>query len=425
MQDPIHNYNVHPMVAASARDVLNLIRADALNGGWIVDEWDPTLVEATETGGPELYLQTQSGFGAEARFSLKALRGQGDHSAITVYGNTAYNPGNRVDNQPGMFARSPSPVQNGAPIAEVFAGLWDAGGIYADPVDGGLYQTPGDFSPAAPPALPWLNCFDTTPIDNVWIFWDLNGLGNPGGRVLAAFWYTENVLNALILGKVYYDDESGETDGNLLASWCRPFDDRASLLLPVNNSLGGERTDPTPGQNPWVLIRNRTSGPVTWPPGPADGSPLADVGTIVLSRGRLEAGDGFQDALISAIHRPDQPFDGVLNTLQGDAFPNPRISVHYEGLGPQHRRGLARHRRISLFPDGGGIAGGQAIGAGPTNWADSGYFLPWHYVPTVGLKEGDVITSGSRRFVVFPGNRGGTNTDPHRYSGIAMRISNI
>ena len=430
MADPVHDYREHTNLIRSADDLIGTLRNDALLAGWVVNEYDPSPIPGSQTGGDELYIRTNSGMATEAYFSLKAMLGAlgQDHTVLLPYANTGYGPYNRVDNQPGMFARHASDIANRAPWTEVFSGMWDTGGVNADPGDGGKYKTADGLAPRANPADHHLNCNGSNLIDKVWVFWDRNDADTAaGGRMLAVVWYTENQLNALVMGKVYYDDESSETEGegNLLATWCSPFDDRALLLPPTNDSLGAERTDLGAGKSPLVLVRNRVKGGVTWPPGTPNGLSIGQVGSVVLSRGRLEASDGNNDNLISAIRRPDQSFSATHNDRQGDAFPDPRLTIHYEAHGTVHRRGFARSRNISRMPNGGPLTGDFMAGAGLTDWQDSGFFLPWYYAPCYGQKEGDIITNGTRRYMVFPGNRGGVNTDSHRYAGIAFRLRDL
>ena len=99
-------------------------------------------------------------------------------------------------------------------------------------------------------------------------------------------------------------------------------------------------------------------------------------------------------------------------------FPDPAVTIYYDRAND--RRGVCRHRNIARFPDGGEIDPMSP----PIDWRDSGFFFPWYFAPVVGLAPGNTFSNGTRRYIVFPGGRGGdSGNDGHRYAGIAWRIS--
>jgi len=427
VQDPIHNFTLYNNTSGHADAILDKLRIAALAAGWIVNEWDTFPAIGTTIGGRELYLRTNAGAGLSQHsfFSLKAHMGQGaDHTGIAIYANTGYSPSFRVDNQPGMFARHGSDILNAALWTEIFSGLWDNGGPNGDPLDTGKYKTPGGAVPFLQTNKAHFTCRNGGTLDKLWFIQDTSA------RVLAALWYVDNVLQCLVIGKIYYDDEGvapSNFDGQLLAGWAMKYDDRLLLNPPINDSLGGERTSAAADSAPFAMIRNRTVGGVTFPSGTPTGTPFFQCGTVVKSFDRIEATDNLNQVNSSAGHRPDQTFGATHNNLQAALFPNPKLTIHYEALaGSQNRRAVARHRRISRWPNGGALAGAYPQGQGSVDWADSRYGFPWYFVPTAGLNPGDIITNGTRRYLVFPGNRGGV--DPfasHRWAGIGFRLTDI
>lgn len=435
MTDPIHTYTAILALAGGAESFLAQLRIRALAAGWVIDEWDTTPTIGTSTGGAELYLRTQkTGFSEQGSFSLKAFLGSNaDQTGIFVCANTAYNGLLRFDNQPGMFARKNNDITNGVSWAQIFAGQWDNGGINANFGDPGLYQTapPGAGSPPVPSlisSVPHLNFPRASAIDKLWFFNDIVGAG--GSRTLTAVWYVGAQLYMVALGKVHYDNEGAapdNVDGSLLACLHNKFDDRNTLLLPANNSLGCQVSDAAASavNAPLALIRQRTNGGVTWPAGTPTGAPLALAGPVVKSNDHLEASDGnVNDLNRSMVIRPDQNFDSLAANLSDLRFPNPRLSVHRETFGAQQRLGFARARGISRYPNGGTMLGINGAQAGVTDWSDARWALPWYSACTLGAAEGDIVSNGSRQYMLFPGNRGGI--DPlasHRRAGIAFRIA--
>ena len=114
-----------------------------------------------------------------------------------------------------------------------------------------------------------------------------------------------------------------------------------------------------------------------------------------------------------------------------DPLPGPGevvIDVHAAGLNFPDTLIIAGKYQLQPelpFVPGAEAAGMiSAIGEGVTDWGDSRFEFPWYFVPTAGLKEGDVISNGTRQYLVFPGNRGGSDAlAPHRAAGLGFRIA--
>lgn len=425
MQDPIHTVMTRTSVTGGADAVLLFIRDAAVAAGWIVDEYDTTPDINTSQGGDELYIHTNSPAHAfQSYFSLKAFRGaSSDQSGIVIYCNTGYDVTRRVDNQPGMFARHASDITNAAPWTQIFSGLWDGGGINAFPGDHGRYQTPGGAFPTLANNVAHLNCYLTTAHDKLWAFYDNQY------RTLGVFWYTGNILNGFVIGKVYYDFEGSfpdNSDAHLLAGWMSKFSEKDTTNPPWPNSLGCSRTSFNAGEYPFAIIRNKTKGSETWPVGTPDGNPMVGVGSVVQNAGKLEASDGINLPNTAGLVRPDETFTRTANSIQNQIIPNPRITLHYEAYsGSQHRRGVARCRNVSRI-NGGAFAGSFQTGGGSVDWADSRFFFPWYFAPCANLAPGDTITNGTRRYVALMGNRQGTDLfASHRWAGLAFRISDL
>ena len=439
-QDPVFTQVTSaPLTPGSAENVLAFIQSTAVAAGLTINEYDTAPVITGEQGGDELYMSPAvAAIGNPPQFSLKAFQGTtGDQQAIKVWMNTGYNNNFRVDNQPGMYAQSKPYPTNGVNRTQVFSGLWDSL-PNANPVDLGMYLTQ-PWNAGAPLTGPTptiassvcsLHTYATTSIDAIYGFYDAP-LGLGSSRCLIFIWYINNTMYGLAMGHVLWDNEGTAPDddeGHMLQVWGNIYDNNAATGLPCPDSLGGTINPPAAVNAALEVIRNRTNNSITFPPGTPDGNPLMDSGPVVLQQNRIEASDNQSDANISAIVRPDQDFQSVHNNLQGDAFPNPRISIHREplvGTLTQERLGFHRPRHVSRFPDGGALTGDFASGLGTPDWSDSGFSFPVYYAPTRLQRDNDVVTEGTRQYVLFPGNRSGVApwTQAWRVAGLAIRIA--
>jgi len=438
-QDPVFSVQQQLLSPGSAEGVLSFIRSVAVLAGWVVDEYDVTPSPALETGGDELYVHPAvGGVTNPPYFSLKAFDGSAaDQQAIKIWMNTGYDSTKRADNQPGMYAQSKPWPTNAVDRTQVFSGAWDTL-PNANPADLGMYLTQA-WNPAFPllgpapvisSAATSLHTKATSSIDQIYGFYDAP-LSLGSSRCLIFVWYIDNTMYGIAMGHVLWDVEGVSPDddeGHLLTCWGNAYDDRLLELPPHPDSLGGTINQATPSAIILELIRNRTSGSETFPTGTPNGNPLMDSGPVVLQQGRIEASDNVADANISAVVRPDQDFESLWNNLQGDAFPNPRITIHREPIvGPmtQERLGFHRPRHISRFPDGGVLLGNYAIGEGSSDWSDSGFSFPIYFAPLRLQADGDTVTEGTRQYMLFPGNRSGGSpyTQAWRVAGLAVRIA--
>lgn len=430
-QDPLFAYTLHSSLAAGGRNVLNQIRGEAVAAGWTIDRWLNTN-PVDERGGAELCMHTNcSGLSEQTYVSLKVFNGSAaDQEVICAWMNTGYDASRRVDNQPGMYARSQRLPDNVADVTQVFAGDWDGSGANRNPANPSEYLTAaydGTYSGTAPVAQSdesFLNVYGSTALDKLWVFRDVPGSGS--SRCLIAVWYVNDTLQGICLGKGLYDAEGlapTNVDGCLLAKWVSEFDSTAGTSGPKNNSCATTTT--TPGDGALAVIRQRTNGGVTFPSGTPDGSPLAaNCGPVTKSTDRIGASDNVTDANISEVVRQDISFSSLVNDVQGNAFPNPRIAVHREYFGVQSRVGFAQPRMISRWPNGGAFGSGFSSGLGSVDWADSRMRLPWYYACCSGEAEGAVITEGSRQIIIFPGSRNGIDLEAsHRAAGIGLRLA--
>lgn len=387
--------------------------------------------------GPELYFRTRSNFGTEAFFSMKYFTPDfGDPGLLQIWMNTGFDGDKRVDNQPGMFAKTFLGPENAVDAAEVFNGDWDDGGVNASTINPSEYKTVGATPTTPGPVVTldegeaglWFPNNGGTDDFDVWYLYDQNQGASPargGSRSLAVIWYTQNAMMGFVLGKVMYDDEApGAVDklnGNLLTTWQIPYDSVGlTLPLPINDSLGGEISTPATKRHTQEIIRSFTpAGGSAWPTGTPDGSLLAKCGTVVLNEGHLECGDDLGAGDKSAHHRPDQRFSESYNSLQPNTFPNPRMTVYYDHTN--QRRAFCRHRYVAR------VRGGEVDpNSPPTDWLDSSFYFPWYYAPVRGMHPGDIDNNGTRQYMVFPGTRGGDeNADAARYAGIAFRLVDL
>lgn len=432
MQDPVFGTTNHTG-NQNGSQVLGFLNSNMGGSsfpiGWARDEYD-----ASAPHGPELYCHTRSNFGAETYISMKLFTQPfGQPGLLAIWMNTGYDPDKRVDNQPGMYAKTAGGPTNAADAQEVFAGDWDDGGINASTTDPGEYKTIGS-TPTTPGPSPtldesepglWFPNNGGTDTYDIWYLYDPSQAAGVlgGSRSLALVWYYGNAMMGAVMGKVIYDDETpGSVDklnGDLLTTWQVAHDDKDVVgVLPSTNSLGGEVTQTGNDRNPHEVIRPFTpSGGAQWPPGTANGLPLMRCGTVVIHEGHLEAGDHLSVGDKSAHHRPDQGFDESHNSLQPDTFPNPRTTIHYDYQNT--RRAYCRHRYVAR------LRGGEIDPATPpVDWLDSGFYFPWYFAPVRGQSPGDIENNGTRRYMVFPGNNGGDeDADDYRYAGLAFRIS--
>lgn len=411
-QDPIHTITEFTTGITNAKSVLD--KLDSLIGttiGWTKDEYT--------TGAPfgaEMYLHTNSGFGSEAYFSFKACDDPDtDQSVLLCFANTGYDATKRVDNQPGMFARVSNLASNHSSVTTVFSGgATNASGDYqtndSNPLN---FGTATVYGPQA---------FKTSNLSKVWIVSDENA--SPGKRFIGLLWYLQNQLHAVFFGKPYYDIESGKLDGNFMAMICDTYANRTGTTVPqgaTELSLSGASVYPI------SVIRNRTKGSTTYPAGTANGNSLALSNFVMIDEGRVLQRNILANNEQSFVPRPNKQAStgasgndnaqqrifagGTTNTFG----PAPRAVIAYDsGTG---RRFLSRWRALSRYPDGGAFAFSSA------DYKDSGWFAPWYYAPTYMLSAGDIITNGTRRYMAFPFNIGGTGADPNRWSGIAFRMA--
>ena len=430
-QDPLFAYNKYTSLAGGSRHVLDKIRGEAVAAGWIIDRWINT-GPSNETGGAELCMHSNcANLSEETYVSLKGFKGSdSDHEVICVWMNTGYDGTKRVDNQPGMYARSSRLPNNVASVTEVFSGDWDGTGANRNSANPSEYLTAahdGTYAgthPVAPSDQSFLNTFATTNIDNLWVFRDVPASGS--SRCLIATWYVNDTLQGICLGKGLYDNEGvspEDVDGCLLAKWVSPFDSTAGTSGPTNNSTATTTT--VNGDGALAVIRQRTNNGVVFPTGTPDGSPLiSSCGPVTKNADRIGASDNQNDANISEVVRQDISFSSLVNNVQGNAFPNPRLAIHKEFYGAQGRVGFALPRLISRWPDGGAFGTGFSSGEGDVDWGDSRMRLPWYYACCAGASEGDIISEGTRQVMVFPGSRNGVDLDAaHRVAGIGLRIA--
>lgn len=449
-QDPIFNVLNSPLPTGSAQNVLDFIRSTCITAGWVVDQWDSSPSIGSETGGAELYVHPNNAFtgiGTPPFYSFKAFNGSGvDHQAIMIWMNGGYDSSRRVDNQEGLVCKTGRWPTGAADRRNVFSGQWDQAGANRNPADPGMYLC-NPWDPVGPPPSPQatpvptipdteisLNTRATSSIDQIYAFFDNNTVGTTS-RTITFIWYIDNQMYGFTMGHVLWDDEGvapWNAQGGMLNAWMNRFDERLAENPPMNNSLGGTGYPAEIARLPMEVINQRTVGSTTFPSGTPDGNALIYAGPVVLQQGRIECSDNISDPNISAVVRPDMSFDSWYNNVQGNAFPNPRITIHREQtpygdspMATQERLGFHRPRHISRFPEGGPLTGNFMAGAGTPDWSDSGFSFPQYYAPLRLQRDGDIVTEGTRQYMLFPGNRSGgmPYTQTWRLAGLAFRIA--
>lgn len=410
MADPIHSFQALTNVQ-DATAILTALR-DRVNGGttgWVIDEWSPS-----QSLGAELYLHTASGYGAEAYFSFKAVNDiAADQSAICIWANglnvTGYDSAKRVDAQPGLWAKTSARASN----------FQSETTVYGSPT--GDFATTDGLDPVLDSTTrkTWLSAFKASTTGSVVIVHDT------AGKHLSVIWHLGNLLQAFSIGKVYYDSEASKTHGFLIAAWGQIYANRnaidADLGYPVNRYTSGSRARGVDDDQPIAIIANLSPNGVTYPTGTITGAPLAYGGTVIVSEGRIETviTSDFTDASVHMT--PEMQFNDVHNARQPSTFPNPRIGCFFD-TGTAKRM-MSRIRGKSRWPNGGKITLDATLGKGVTDWEDSGYFLPWGIMPTTLLQGSDFVDLGTKRWIVFPANRGAATVDPVRAVGPCWRIA--